>query len=305
MKTRRILLMLTLLLSTLIVSAHAVDIPVIPIEKDDTGTAVVVPSEPTENSGSDIAEEATGGSAENAGLDKVAKPSETIENVTSDDEMVKPSEPTPDNEPDDEGSGNVMDSKPFVEIVIDTIYAYRADILSACGAGAFLIYSFLYKKKLVPSVDGLRDKVVATMAGVVGDVQGYIEVFTGKLNTQQETWNKKIDEIVGVVKDFEKVMNETQRQQTEVLALRQELAASDKRNEIYGRIMRAQVEMIHQSLSSACLVEEQHTANHKAYLKQKEMLDALDEELAEKTGAVVEVLEAADDGERNMGGDAQ
>lgn len=191
--------------------------------------------------------------------------------------------------------GNVLDEKPFVEIVIDTIYAYRADIISACGTVAFLVYSFLYKKKLVPSVDGLRDKVVATMAGVVGDVQGYIEVFTGKLNTQQETWNKKIDEIVGVVKGFEKVMNETQRQQTEVLALRQELAASDTRNEIYGRIMRAQVEMIHQTLSSASLVEEQHMANHKAYLKQIEMLDALDEELAAKTGAVSELIATEDE----------
>ncbi|MBR0443737.1 MAG: hypothetical protein IIX15_05290 [Clostridia bacterium] len=280
MKMRRFLVMISLLLAVFAVSVRAEDIPTVPLENDNAG----------------ITEDTTSIPAEDTSSDAVQVPAETPTEIsvqgTNSDAVEVPWEPTPDVGKDNETENGAFDSKTWTDIVIDTIYAYRNDIISASGAVAFLIYSFLYKKKLVPSVDGLRDKVVSTMAGVVGDVQGYIETFTGKLNTQQETWNKKINEIADVVKGFESVMNKTQQQQTEVLALEQQLSASDTRNEIYGRIMRAQVEMIHQTLSSACLSDEQHAANHKAYLKQIEMLDALDEELAAKTGAVSEVIAA-------------
>lgn len=175
--------------------------------------------------------------------------------------------------------------------LMEQIYTYRNDIISALGALAFVVYSFLYKKKLVPSVDKLKTDVTSTMANVIENVQNYIENFSGKLNTQQEVWTKDINAIAEIVKKYEAVMQETQKQQTQVLALEQQLAASDMRNQIYGQIMRTQVEMMHQTLSSACLSDEQHAANHKVYLKALDTLEALDAELAASTSAVVEVIE--------------
>ena len=303
MKTRRILAMLALLLAVLAVSVKA-DEALVPVINGVSLPSVeeVVPDNEAELPTVELQEEV------------VEKQDAYFSPDRSEGAPVMPSgggaAVEPDNgkaeESQDGGWGDNVAEKveTWTEWILEQIVLYRNDIISGAGALAFMVYAALYKKKLVPSVNGLRDKVVGTMANVVDNVQGYIESFSKSLSSQQETWTKDIDAIAEVVKKYESIMQETQQQQTQVLALQQQLAASDARNQVYGQIMRAQVEMVHQSLSSACLLDEQHTANHKAYLKQKEMLDRLDEELAQKTGAVSAVLSQAEDEQTNTGGDA-
>lgn len=182
--------------------------------------------------------------------------------------------------------------KAWTTAVIDWIYEHRNDITSACGAAAFAVYAFLYKRKLLPSVDSLKDGVCGVMNEVIGNVQGAVDTFSSKLTVQQQGWLKDIEAIAANLKKYEEVLAETQKQQASVLSLEQRLAESDQRNAVYCATMRAQVEMIHQTLSSACLDDEQHAANHKTYLK---MLALLEEaEAAAKAVATEEEDEEVD-----------
>ena len=179
----------------------------------------------------------------------------------------------------------------WTEQLLNLIYAYRNDIISFSGTLAFAVYAFLYKRKLVPSVDGLKTGVVGTMNGVIDKIQEAIHSFSGILTTQQIGWNKDIEDIAEHLKKYESILQETQKQQTAVLLLEQRLEQSDARNAVYCAAMRAQVEMIHQTLSSACLSDEQHAANHKAYLNMLAMLEE-----AEARVAAIENGEAVEEG---------
>ena len=192
----------------------------------------------------------------------------------------------------EDGTGDQMSEvfKTWTAQVIDWIYANRNDITSAFGAAAFAVYAFLYKKKLVPSVDGLKTGVVNTMTEVIGNIQRAVDKFSTTLTAQQNGWVRDIEAIAAHLKQYETVLEETRAQQREVLSLEQRLAESDARTALFCTAMRAQVEMIHQTLSSACLPDEQHEANHKAYLRMLAMIEE-----AEANMAVLTTVSAAED----------
>jgi hypothetical protein len=182
----------------------------------------------------------------------------------------------------EDGTGEQMSEvfKTWTGKVIDWIYAHRNDITSAFGAAAFAVYAFLYKRKLVPSVDGLKTGVVSTMTEVIGNIQGAVDKFSTTLTAQQNGWVRDIEAIAAHLKQYETVLEETRAQQREVLSLEQRLAESDARTALFCTAMRAQVEMIHQTLSSACLPDEQHEANHKAYLHMLAMIEEAEANMA-------------------------
>lgn len=318
MKTRRVFAMMALLLVVLSISVRAeevltpinggVDLPsveeVVPGGTTDLPSVEEVVPDDTDDLSPEQEKDQTGQAP-----DVYVPPAPSVQTP---EEPADEEDLAPTDKGETESAGDrqwIDDAMVKVETwtgwLMEQVVIYRNDIISAAGALAFMVYSILYKKKLVPSVDNLKENVTSTMANVITNVQDYIEAFSQRLTVQQKTWTDDIDAVAEVVKKYEAIIQETQKQQTEVLALQQQLAASDARNHVYGQIMRAQVEMVHQSLSSACLLDEQHQANHKAYLKQKEMLDKLDEDLASKTVAVSEVL-AQGIGEQTIaGGDAQ
>ena len=159
------------------------------------------------------------------------------------------------------------ESVAWTEEVLNWIGTYRNDIISLAGTVAFAVYAFLHKKKLIPSLDNLKNGVV----DIINKAISAIGDESKKMDAGMREQNRWIEE---QLKEYKDILDKTLKQQESVLALEERLARSDALNAEYCAVLRAQVEMIHQTLSSACLCDEQHEENHKTYLRMRAMLEA-------------------------------